>query len=268
MRAWFNVNLPVLDASAARLEALRARQDDIDAHDLVDMITADPLMALKVMVLAGALQAKHAQRTDRPATTPESITAALVMMGLSPFFAAMSLQTRVEDRLTDHPEALAGLHQVLHRAHRAASFAIGFAVHRMDYDADVIALATLLHDFAEMLLWCHAPALALRIRDLQRAAPQRRSREVQREVLNIELPDLQQALMKAWHLPELLVRISDERHSDQANVQCVTLAVQLARHTAVGWDSAPVPDDIAAIAQLLNLSLPATLQMMRDIDSH
>ena len=57
----------------------------------------------------------------------------------------------------------AGLEQVLRRAHRAGRFAISFAMARNDTDAEVIREAALLHDFAELLLWCHAPTLALEI---------------------------------------------------------------------------------------------------------
>jgi HDOD domain len=123
----------------------------------------------------------------------------------------------------------------------------------------------LLHDFAEMLVWCHAPALALQIRDAQRADPTLRSSTAQLAVLNVELPDLQQSLMKTWRLPELLIRISDERHAEDASVRTVMLALRLARHTARGWDNAALPDDVSDIATLLNLSTEATLQLVRGI---
>jgi hypothetical protein len=62
-----------------------------------------------------------------------------------------------------------------------------------------------------MLLWLHAPSLALAVLVRQREQPELRSSAAQRELLHIELGELQQALMKAWRLPELLVRISDGR---------------------------------------------------------
>jgi HD-like signal output (HDOD) protein len=132
---------------------------------------------------------------------------------------------------------------VLKRAHRGAAFALAFAVHRMDHDAQVIH-AGALHDFAEMLLWLHAPSLAMQIAERQRQDPTLRSASVQRELLNIELQDLQQALMRAWRLPELLVQINAERHAETAQVRNVLLAVRLARHTARDWDNAALPDDV------------------------
>ena len=167
--------------------------------------------------------------------------------------------------MADMPDALTGLTDTLRRAHRGANFALGFAVHRMDHDAAVIHAAALLHDFAELLLWCHAPDLALRIRHAQQANPQLRSRAAQLAVLNVELADLQQSLMKTWRLPELLIRISDDRHAEEASVRTVMLAVRLARHTAQGWDNAAIPDDVNDIANLLNLSSDATLQLVRGI---
>lgn len=251
--------IPVLAQTAEALEALRANEDRVDANGIGETLAGDPLMTLKVLAHACA------HRSSRVVTDPETVIAALVMMGISPFFAAFGPQPTLEDRLAGQPEAFEGLTDTLRRAHRGANFALGFAVHRMDHDAPVIHAAALLHDFAEMLLWCHAPALALRIRKAQRADPNLRSGAAQIAVLNVELADLQQALMKSWRLPELLIRISDERHADSASVRNVTLALRLARHTAQGWDNPAIPDDIDEIATLLNLSQAAALQLVREI---
>ncbi len=251
--------IPVLAHTSEALEALRANEDDVDANGIGEMISGDPLMTLKVL----AYSSTH--RGSRVVTDTETVTAALVMMGISPFFGSFGVQPTVEDRLRDEPEALAGLNQTLQRAHRSANFALGFAVHRMDHDSAVIHAAALLHDFAEMLLWCHAPKLALSIQRAQRADPALRSSAAQLAALNIDLMDLQQSLMKAWRLPELLIRISDDRHAEHPSVRSVALAVRLARHTANGWDNAALPDDLKDIAQLLNLSQAATLQLVREI---
>ena len=252
--------MPVLAETADALEALRQNEDAVDANGIGEMIAGDPLMTLKVLAHA----ATH--RSARMVTDTETVTAALVMMGISPFFRAFGPQTAVEDQLAGQPAALAGLREVLQRAHRGANFALAFAVHRMDHDAAVIHGAALLHDFAEMLLWCHAPALALRIREAQQADPALRSCVAQRAALGIELPDLQQSLMKTWRLPELLIRISDDHHAENASVRNVQLAIRLARHTAHGWDNAAIPDDVTEIARLLNLSYAAAWQMVHEVE--
>jgi len=251
--------LPVLADTAELLETYRDNEDAVDAHLLAGTVAADPLMSLKLLAHVAGV------RSPRSTTDPETVTAALVLLGITPFFRAFGPQSTVDEHLAGQPEALLGLGEVLKRAHRGAAFALAFAVHRMDHDAQVLHAAALLHDFAEMLLWLHAPALALQIDEAQRQDPTLRSATVQRELLHIELLDLQQALMRAWHLPELLVHINDERHAETAQVRNVALAVRLARHTARGWDNAALPDDVRDIAALLNLGEAPTLQLLQDI---
>ena len=253
--------IPVLAKTSEALEALRAEEDNVDANTLASVIECDPLMSLKLLAHVAS------KRRVENATETESITTSLVMTGISPFFRNFGLQPTVEDHLRDQPQALDGLSALLRRADRAAQFATGFAVHRGDTDVGVIRLAAYLHDFAEMLMWCHAPTLQLRIAQAQQADATLRSATVQRVVLNIELDDLRQALMKLWRLPELLVRISDDRHADLAIVRNVLLAVRLARHTAQGWDNPAVPDDIAEIATLLNAAPRVALAYVQRIEA-
>ena len=262
--AWLSyfrsAEIPVLAETAEALEALRAREDDVDASMLSSVIQNDPLMTLKLLAHVGS------KRRPDAATGTETITSALVMMGISPFFQHFGAQPTVEDRLQDQPLALEGLLDLLKRAERARLFALGFAVHRADLDAGAIQLAAFLHDFAEMLLWCNAPALALKMSEAQRVDPTLRSASIQRSVLNIELDDLRQALMQDWRLPELLVHISDGKHPDHPSVRNVLLAVRLARHTMLGWDNAALPDDIDDIASLLNVSPRIALAFVHKID--
>ena len=251
--------IPVLGHTAEALEGLRANEDQADANSIGEMISSDPLMTLKVL----AYSATH--RGSRVVTDTETVTSALVLMGISPFFAAFGPQPTVEEWLVAHPAALVGLDESLRRAHRGANFALAFAVHRMDPDAAAVHAAALLHDFADMLMWCHAPLLALRLKALYQAEPTLRFREAQRRVLNVELAPLHQALMKAWRLPELLIRIADDRHAQQPNARCVALALRLARHSANGWDDPAIAHDIDEIGHLLNLSPASTLKLVQEI---
>lgn len=253
--------IPVLARSVEAIAELAVNEDAVDAHLLGETLGGDPLLVLKV------LRHVSARRSARALTDAETLTAAIVMLGITPFFREFAVQATVEERLQALPDAQEGLQRVLQRAHRAARFALGFAAHRLDHDATVIHEAALLHDFAEMLLWVNAPTLALQIAARQAADPTLRSAEIQLEVLHVSLSDLQQALMKAWRLPELLVRISDDHASNSPQVRNVQLAIRLARHTAGGWDNPAVPDDVTDIATLLNLAPEPTLQLLHDIDA-
>jgi HD-like signal output (HDOD) protein len=250
-RRFSEAEIPVLPGTAQEIEALRRineASDSVDAHQLAQAIAGDPLMTLKVL----SHVAKH--RPSRLVTDAETVTAAIVLMGIGPFFRAFDPLKTIDEHLQDQPVALRGLERVLRRAYRAANFALGFAVHRMDNDAAIIQEAALLHDFAEMLLWCHAPSLAVEIAKRQHADPTLRSAAVQRSVLNVELGELEQALMRVWRLPELLIHITDDKHAAHPQVRTVMLAIRLARHTQHGWDNAALPDDFADIAELLNVA--------------
>lgn len=261
--AWFRVApIPVLPSTALAVAAMAANEDAVDAHFIAAQVGGDPLMALRLLAHVAAIR----QEGRLPADA-ETVTAALVYLGITPFFTAFAGLPAVDAVLSDQPHALAGLHRVVTRAHRAARFALGFAVHRADPDAEVLQQAALLHDFAEMLLWCHAPALALEIARRQQAAPHLRSAVAQRQVLHIELAELEQALMRAWHLPAVLRHMTDSRHASEPQARNVALAIRLARHTACDWDDAAIPDDITDIAALLNLSEAAAYSLVTELDA-
>lgn len=254
--------IPVLAETAGTIEEMRAHEDIVDAHVLAQVIAVDPLMTLKLLAHVGHL------RRGRDGGEPETVTAALVMLGIPPFFRAFGPQSAAEAVMSSRPDALAGFLSVLRRSHRAANFALGFAVQRLDHDAAVIHGAALLHDFVELLLWWRAPELALEIARRQSQDQSLRSADVQRELLRATLPELQHALMLRWHLPRLLVEITDDSlHKDSAQVRNVLLAIRLARHTALGWDNPAIPDDVRDIADLLHLGHEPTLQLLRDIDA-
>jgi HD-like signal output (HDOD) protein len=255
------LDTPVLTSTALALDELRANEDSVDAHLLAETLADDPLMTLKL------LRHVTARRSARALTDAETVTAAIVLLGITPFFHAFQELPTIEQRLADYPEALEGIQAVLRRAYRAARFALGFAVHRMDHDAAVIHEAALLHDFAEMLLWAHAPTLALEVQSRMRAEPTLRSVAVQRAVLHVDLSDLQQRLMHQWRLPELLVRISDDHASPSPQVRNVQLAIRVARHSALGWDNPALPDDMDELSGLLNLSPPHVQQLLLELDA-
>lgn len=257
--------LPVLASTAAEIELWRQHEDAADAHALGELIAGDPLMTLALMARVAAVRrARDAEADDLGA--PETVTAALVLLGIAPFFRCFGPQPIVDDWLADQPRARAGFEAVLARARRGARFALAFAAHRLDPDAAVIHAAAMLHEVAEMLLWLRAPSLAAAIADRQAAAPGLRSAAAQRAVLGTTLAEIECELLRAWGLPPLLRRITDERHAGDPQVRNVLLAVRAARHSSRGWDDPALPDDLREIGALLQLGDAPVLRLLRDID--
>ena len=252
--------IPVLRETAKTLEALRRQEDANDANSIGEVLSGDPLMTLKVL----AHEAAH--RGARVVRASETITAAIVMMGVTPFFHAFGKQSIVEDGLAGNGLALTGLNRVVSGARRSADFALAFAAHRCDPQAAVIYTAALLHDFAEMLLWCHAPKLALEVAERQQADDAVSWSAAQREVLHVEMSGLQASLVSTWQLPALLSMVgAGTLANSQTAPRTVSLATRMSRHAEVGWEDATIDEDLDDLARLLGLSVGATLQFMQQI---
>jgi HD-like signal output (HDOD) protein len=159
----------------------------------------------------------------------------------------------VQEVLQGHTDALIHLLHVIHRAHRASEYALDWAVRLSDLHFEEIRIAALLHDFAEMLMWCFSPQEMMKIIEMQQQDKSLRSRAAQEEVFGFNLLDMQKVLVKNWQLPELLLNLMDDECKKHQRVRNVVLAVNLARHSANGWDDAALPDDYSDIAELLRM---------------
>lgn len=264
LRAFDLQSLPVLGETVEALAVLSANEDAVDARLLADAIAGDPLMTVKVLAHAGALGRRDATRLGGEV---ETVTAAVLMMGIGPFFREFRGVVSAEAILETHPGALEGFRAVLRRCQRATNFAGVMAIHRLDHDVAVIQDAALLHCLTELLLWLRAPSVAAAIATAQAEDRELRSSAAQRRFLGLELRDVLQALLSAWGLPKLLVRLDDECHAHDPQVRCVLLGIRLARHTASGWENPAVPDDLREAARLLNIAPAHARSLLQQADS-
>lgn len=248
VRDFARAELPVLARTCAELERLaEADADRVSTQQVAELVMHDPLMTFKVLRY---IQQRRHRRLSVEVTT---IAHALLMLGLNPFLKHFSGQETLEARLGHHPAALEGALNVVSRARHAALYARDWAALRHDIEIDEVTTAALLHDLAELLLWCCEPQQAMLIQELQQEHHMR-SEAAQRAVLGFPLIALQLELAREWQLPELLCELMDERHALNARAINVSLAVAVARHSAHGWDDAALPDDYTSMGKLLGLS--------------
>lgn len=248
--------MPILRKTERLLEEARQNIEKVNGRDLAVIVLQDPLMAIRVLAYIQPFRGKHL-RSDIT-----NIGNAITMLGVEPFFTRFSTPVTIESLLKDEPQALLGVLQVIRRVQRASHYAHEWAFERHDMNIEEVTLAALLHDLAEILLWCFAPKLALDIRARQIADKTLRSAVAQQQVLGIHLFDLQLALCDAWHLPELLNTLMDGAYSQQPRVQNVKLAVDLARHSARDWNDAALPDDFTDIEKLLHINRETLLSRL------
>jgi HD-like signal output (HDOD) protein len=158
--------------------------------------------------------------------------------------------------------ALLGVLQIIRRAQRAADYAQEWAIWRKDVNMEEVRIAALLHDLAEILVWCFAPKLGLEIEAWRLAQPTMRTADAQINTLGMTFQDIQLALCQAWQLPDLLRILISDDFGENARAMNVSLAVRLARHSAHGWDDPALPDDYADIGHLLNITPEAVRQRL------
>lgn len=252
MKRWVDmlkrVELPVLARTMAELTQLRSDEDCATPQRVSEVVLHDPFMAVRVLQY---LQSHRGLRRSADITT---IARALMMLGLSPFFKHFGELPVIENRFAGDSVGLRGMLTVMSRARRAALYSRDWAQLRHDVDPEEVMVAALLHDMAEMLLWCFAPTLAIEIADRQRHDRTLRSDAMQQAVLGFRLIDLQLEMVRAWQLPELLHVLMDGRHARNARVLNVAQAVALARHSADGWGNPALPYDYEMTGKLLGLS--------------
>ncbi len=239
--------IPILARTAARLTAMREEEERITARDIAAVVLRDPLMTLSVLRFS---QSKLRARQRTEVTTVEH---AIMMHGVGPFFDEFDKPLILEDELATHPQALAGARAVISRAYQAAVTARHFSALRHDMESEEVTIAVLLHDLAEMLVWCTVPEVTLQLEHMLGCHPGLRSAAAQRAVLGFSFAELQLALARTWRLPQLLQWLMDDAHSEHPRVQTVRHSVALARHCAHGWFDPALPDDYRGLQKVVGL---------------
>jgi HD-like signal output (HDOD) protein len=243
------VEIPVLKQTAREIARLQEDEDKLSARALTGVILKDPMMVFKVLCYSQTHKGRQ-QLQDLL-----QVEQAILMMGTTTFFKNLTPGLLVEDTLKDNLTALTHLLRMIRRAHRAARFAGDWATHLSDLHAEELCVAALLHDLSEMLMWCFAPEKMYAIFDMQKADKTLRSQAVQEEVLGFKLHDMQNELVEVFKLPPLLKQLMHDESANEHRVKNVLLAVNLARHSANGWDDAALPDDYTDIAEFLRVDI-------------
>jgi hypothetical protein len=209
LEAWVaffrDANLPVLRHTVQEMERMRPNAENVNGRQLSATILRDPMMTLRVLAYL------EANRGARQTTDITTIERAIMMIGIVPFFRDFNELPQIEEQLRPHPQALLGILKVVNRARRAAQWARDWAIVRHDLDVDEITLAALLHDFAELLMWCFAPELAIKVRDTQVANRNQRSADIQAQLYGVPLYQLKMALAETWRLPQASDPVDGQR---------------------------------------------------------
>ena len=261
LAAWLaflrQADIPVLKHTTRELERLRADESLLNARSIAHVVTDDPLMTVKLL----RYMQTHKHRNQKYELV--DVKEALLMMGLDTFFREVPAIPISEDMLHGHLDALVRLLHTVRRAQRAAHYAFDWALRLHDLHAEEVHVSALLAHVAEMLLWCFNPAQMLEIQKRLDADRALRSADVQRQVLGFTGMELQRQLTTEWQLPALLMNLMDPAQANTIRVRNVMLAVDLARHSAQGWDNAALPDDYREIGTLLRMETDKVMALVK-----
>lgn len=235
--------IPLTRASRAAIAAV-ASKSEVAPGFCARILLTDPLLALLALRQA---QSCRSQILGNETTSPLASTLLIGMDGL----------LAISDAAPHCREGEAGLIDCALRGATAAHLAYCWAELYSDKSPDEVALAALLVDFGELLLWQHAPAVCQQLRDGEAAHRRPWSADTQAEVLGFSLRALSIALAEAWHLPPQLIQLMRNPRSSRARIACVaaTTAHQLAR-TA---DAPAIAATLAALGEQLGVAPPNLL---------
>ena len=257
---WVNflreAQVPVLKRTVRELR--EARDQDHEVHVVTTILRHDPLMTLILL--------RYLQQNKRRSQVDEvvQVEQALMMIGLQGFYDKVVPGLLAEDVLKSQPAAIIGLLHSVQQATRSAYFARDWSIRLKDLHFDEIHVAALLHNFADILLWCHTPEQMIQVRTLQLQNSALRTRDAQRQVLGFKISDLQLELAKTWQLPELLIHFMERNWAHERQMRTLVLSVNLSRHLSNGWEDAAFPDDYQDISELLHLPPGQVMELVRE----
>ncbi|MBS1159010.1 MAG: hypothetical protein H6R15_1429 [Proteobacteria bacterium] len=232
---------PVLPSTRQVLAELQEggeeRRDNLAARELVDIVYADPYLALKLLRRA---EERRSRQLGHDTTTP---LAAVLQTGFD------ELREIVASSPPD-TATLPGCRACEQRAVLASTIARAWANRRADVSPDEVALAALLVDTAELLLWHFASEMTdqeTQVRDWNEffwALMPRRS------AIEFTFRQLTMALAQAWELPNLIVMLIKGTDTPRANI--ARLACAAARQIG----HAPQPASLLAVLQEIAKVIP------------
>lgn len=229
--------MPCIPRSKQTLLALEEMQgENLSAADLTALVIGDPYLCLRLLREA---EKRRTHRLGHDTTTPLS---AVMQLGVRSF----------RDLLLESPEIdreHLGLAACTARAVLAGQIAQMWGRARADIAPEEVAMAALLAEIGELLLWHFAPEVPQAALDALASGRASRSAQAQLLACGFRFRDLSLKCATVWALPPLLVQLI--RGADNIRANLCKLYLDTARHLVAGADNPALPDDLAQAKRLI-----------------
>ena len=229
--------IPVLPTTQMAMRAVVESVDErISPRALADFVLKDPYLALKLL---RRVEGRRSRTLGQDTTTA---LAAVLQAGADDL-----ARTALTSSVTEFADE--GLWRCQHRAVIASCIAREWATARADAVADEIALAALLSESGELLLWHFAPELPRQALDELQSGRAMRTLQAQMQTVGFNFKQLTMSLAQAWDLPPLITLLI--RGADNLRANIARLAVDTARHIITHPENPAIPADLINIGHLL-----------------
>lgn len=229
--------IPVLPVSRERLVQLREEKGDlISPRDLASLVYLDPYLSLKL------LRRVEGHRSHTLGQDTTTALASVLQAGLDDLARTVNYGAACD---ANNP----GLNACVDRAVLGERIARGWACQHADLSPDEVAMATLLSEIGELMLWHFAPELPQRAAEELRSGRAQRTAQAQTQTAGFLFKLLTLSLVQVWELPPLITQMI--KGSDSLRANLARQALDTARHITKDPENPAIPSDIVAIGQLL-----------------
>lgn len=205
-----------MSRSKAMLNAFQEAKGEMLAPiELSSIVLLDPLLCLRLL--------REAERTRSHRLGHETTTAlaAIMQLGIDEFRELLLSSQEIE-------EANTGLLEVEARATVAAQLAQRWALGRNDLNPEEVAVAALLGDAGELLLWVYEPELPQAAKDELLSGRAKRSSQAQMAACGFDFKQLTMHCAELWKLPTLVMQLLRGVDTPRANL--TRICSNVARH--------------------------------------
>lgn len=229
--------IPILQASKMILLSMEEGGiENVSPKDLVRVVVGDPFLAVKLLL---ASEEHRSLKLERESETP---LGTIMQMGL-----IRVLELASESGIVDSMQR--GTIECAYQSVTASYLARRWAFSMADTSLDEVALAALLSDIGELLLWSFAEEVPLRAIVLTKLNPGLDLRIAQQKAGGVAFHELSIALAETWGFPPFIVSLI--RGDDSLRSHIVRLAAKTAKHLFENHENPAVIDDMDELKQLL-----------------
>lgn len=211
-----NQELPVMPRSKQLMQEMEAEKGELlSPKELSSIVVLDPLLCLRLLRQA---ERSKSRRLDNETTTA---LAAILQIGIDGFRRLLLSSPEVSEDNT-------GLLEVEKRASVAARISLHWAMGRMDMHPEELAVAALIADTSELLLWVYKPEVARAAQEELLSGRAQRSSQAQMQACGFTFKQLTLRCAELWKLPSLVLQLL--RGAESARAQLTRVCSNAARH--------------------------------------